>query len=137
MPAIMSATPCYCSTLRAAARKTTAIYDDALAPAGVNVAQFGLLRKIERAGPISLSELGRLAALDRSTVGRDVRVLRRRGLVEVAAGEDHREATVALAEAGRAVLRDGAPLWEAAQRGVETRLGEERAAQLRALLAAL
>jgi DNA-binding MarR family transcriptional regulator len=62
---------CYCDVLRAATRKTTAIYDVALAPAGVNLAQFSLLRKIQRAGSVSLSELGRLAALDRSTIGRN------------------------------------------------------------------
>ena len=45
------ASVCYCSSLRAAARKTTALYDAALAPVGINVAQFGLLRRIERAQP--------------------------------------------------------------------------------------
>lgn len=74
---------CYCDVLRAATRKTTAIYDAALAPAGVNLAQFSLLRKIQRAGSVSLSELGRLAALDRSTIGRNVRVLQRMELVRV------------------------------------------------------
>ena len=54
-------TPCYCAALRIATRKTTAIYDEALAPAGIGLAQFSLLRKIERGGRLSLSELGRLA----------------------------------------------------------------------------
>ena len=97
-------TPCYCAALRAATRKTTAIYDEALAPAGIGLAQFSLLRKIERGGRLSLSELGRLASLDRSTVGRNIKVLRRMGLIEIGPGDDHREATVTLAEGGRAVL---------------------------------
>jgi DNA-binding MarR family transcriptional regulator len=128
---------CYCSELRAAARKTTAIYDAALAPTGVTVAQFSLLRKIERAGALSLSELGRLADLDRSTVGRNVKVLHRLGLARVRPGADHREATVTLAERGAAALREGAPLWDAAQRAVDARLGEGGAERLRALLGAL
>jgi DNA-binding MarR family transcriptional regulator len=130
-------TPCYCAALRIATRKATAIYDDALAPAGIGLAQFSLLRKIERGGRLSLSELGRLASLDRSTIGRNVKVLQRRGLIEVGPGDDHREATVALAEDGRAVLRKGAPLWRAAQARIEAKLGEGGADQLRALLAAL
>lgn len=113
------------------------MYDEALAPAGIGLAQFSLLRKIERGGKLSLSELGRLASLDRSTVGRNVKVLRRMGLIELGPGDDHREATVALAADGRAVLRKGAPLWDAAQRRIETALGEGGAEKLRTLLAAL
>ncbi|THD47001.1 MAG: MarR family transcriptional regulator [Bradyrhizobium sp.] len=130
-------TDCICSALRVAARKATAIYDEALAPVGINVAQFGLLRKIGRAGTLSLSELGRLAALDRSTIGRNVQVLQRLGLVDIAAGDDLREASVALAKPGRAALRRGKPLWEEAQRSIEARLGGDGGAQLRALLAGL
>ena len=118
-----------------AQRSTPAIYDEALAPAGIGLAQFSLLRKIERGGKLSLSELGRLASLDRSTVGRNIKVLRRMGLIEIGPGDDHREATVTLAEEGRAVLRNGAPLWDAAQRRIETALGDGGAEALRALLA--
>jgi DNA-binding MarR family transcriptional regulator len=128
---------CYCAALRAATRRTTAIYDEALAPAGIGLAQFSLLRKIERDGRLSLSELGRLASLDRSTVGRNVKVLLRMGLIETGPGDDHREATVTLAESGRVVLRNGAPLWNAAQRRIEAALGDGGAQTLRALLAAL
>ena len=137
MPVSMATTPCYCAAVRAASRKTTAIYDEALAPAGIGLAQFSLLRKIERGGKLSLSELGRLASLDRSTVGRNIKVLRRMELIEMGPGDDHREATVVLSEGGRAVLRNGAPLWEAAQRRIETALSEGGAKKLRALLAAL
>jgi DNA-binding MarR family transcriptional regulator len=132
-----TATLCYCAALRIAARKATAIYDEALAPAGIGLAQFSLLRKIERGGGLSLSELGRLASLDRSTIGRNIKILQRMGWIEVGLGDDHREATVTLADGGRAVLRDGAPLWRSAQERIETALGEAGARELRALLAAL
>ena len=128
---------CYCDVLRTASRKTTAIYDAALAPTGVNLAQFSLLRKIQRAAPISLSELGRLAELDRSTIGRNVKVLQRMGLARVTPGEDQREATVTLDEGGLLVLRDGAPLWDEAQSRIEAKLGEDGPAKLSALLGAL
>ena len=128
---------CYCAALRTATRKTTAIYDAALAPTGVNLAQFSLLRKIQRAAPVSLSELGRLAELDRSTIGRNVKVLQRMGLARVTPGEDHREATVTLDVGGLVVLREGAPLWDEAQRRIEERLGEDGPAKLSALLGSL
>ena len=87
-------TPCYCLALRAAARKATALYDEALAPAGLNLAQYGLMRRIERAGAVSLTELGRMAELDRSTVGRNVKVLERLLLVRLSPAKDQREAAV-------------------------------------------
>ncbi len=125
---------CYCAVLRTAARKMTALYDEALKPVGIQLAQFSLLRSIERTEPVSLTELGRRTELDRSTVGRNVRLLQRMGLVRIAPGADQREATVRLEEAGRAVLQEGAPLWDRAQRTVEAKLGAKAAVQLRDLL---
>ena len=62
-------TICYCAAVRTAARKTTALYDSILEPAGVTLAQFSLLRKVKRAGTVSLTKLGQLTELDRSTIG--------------------------------------------------------------------
>jgi DNA-binding MarR family transcriptional regulator len=82
---------------------------------------------------VSLTDLGLLAGLDRSTIGRNVKVLERRGLVRLASAEDQREAAVTLTSAGVEALHRGAPLWEAAQRRVETALGVEGARALRGL----
>jgi DNA-binding MarR family transcriptional regulator len=128
---------CYCAALRAASRKVTALYDAALEPMGVNLAQFSLLRNIARGEPMSLTELGRKVELDRSTIGRNVRVLERLGLVTLAAGADQREAMVALDERGRTVLEQGVPAWDEAQARIETRIGTETARALRTLLQAL
>ncbi len=76
-------------------------------------------------------------ALDRSTVGRNVKVLQRLGFVGLAAGEDRREAAVTLTPAGVEALRRAGPMWEAAQRRVENALGAEGARQLRALAQSL
>ena len=129
--------PCYCVLLRAASRRTTAVYDAALKPLGIGVAQFSLMRRIERAGIASLTELARLAELDRSTIGRNVRVLERMGLVAETAADDRRETAVALTEAGRETLRRARPLWDDAQRKVETALGDSGVAALRALAQSL
>ena len=86
---------------------------------------------------MSLTELGRRVELDRSTIGRNVRVLQRMGLVQVTPGADQREATVALVEPGLDVLRRGAPLWDGVQDRIESELGAAGATQLRALLKSL
>lgn len=126
-------TICYCAAVRTAARKTTALYDAILEPAGVTLAQFSLLRKIKRAGTVSLTGLGRLAELDRSTIGRNVKALEKLRLVSMASAEDHREAAVRLTLEGERALRVGAPLWDEAQRRIEAALGATGAAQLQTL----
>lgn len=129
-------TDCYCAAMRLAARKLTTAYDEALAPTRINVAQFGLLRRIARLGPVSLTELGRRSGLDRSTVGRNVRVLQRQRLIADAPGEDEREACVVLAAAGKRALQAAEPLWRGVQVEFERKLGKD-AALLRRLLAKL
>lgn len=101
----------------------SSLYDAALAPLGINIAQFSLLKRIDHAEPISLTELARLIDLDRSTVGRNVRVLERLGLVETRTGEDQRESAAALTAEGRDVFRRAAPLWDACQSEIEARIG--------------
>lgn len=128
---------CICILLRQAARKSSAVYDEALAPLGVNIAQFSLLRKISRAGSISLTELAHKAELDRSTMGRNAKVLQRMGLIEPAVSDDHREASVTLTAEGRDIVTRGAPLWDKAQEEIEARLGDNGVEQLQALLRAI
>ena len=80
-PAKEFETPCACDTLRRAARALTAAYDAALAPSGLRNTQFSILRRLARLGPLSGTRLAAEAALDRSTMGRNLNPLERHGLV--------------------------------------------------------
>ncbi|CDZ58901.1 Transcriptional regulator, MarR family [Neorhizobium galegae bv. orientalis] len=128
---------CHCILLRKASRKVSSYYDEALAPLGVNIGQFSLLRNINRLAPISLTDLAVQVELDRSTVGRNAKVLERMGLVVIGHGEDQREAMLTVAPQGHAILKQGAPLWDGVQDDIEARLGAEKTRQLQELLAAL
>jgi DNA-binding MarR family transcriptional regulator len=128
---------CYCTALRKAARKMTSLYDNALAPVGVNIAQFSLLRNVARGESVSLTDLGQRIELDRSTIGRNVKVLIKAGLLNLSKGKDQRETMLALTDDGRKVLADGAPLWEAVQRKVERVMGSNGAQTLQDLLQAI
>jgi DNA-binding MarR family transcriptional regulator len=132
-----TAATCICIAMRQASRQLTSHYDAALAPAGVNIAQFSLLRKLRRHGALSLTALAELVELDRSTLGRNLRVLERLGVVELSAGRDQRESVAALTEAGRETLAKGDPLWDKAQADMADKIGTEGVAQLTALLGAL
>jgi DNA-binding MarR family transcriptional regulator len=123
--------------LRKASRKLSSYYDEALAPLGVNIGQFSLLRNINGMAPVSLTDLGARVELDRSTVGRNAKVLERMGLIAIGHGKDQREAMLTMTKKGHSILEAGAPLWDGVQDDIETRLGPEKAEQLRELLAAL
>ena len=125
---------CVCTRLRRATREVSRHYDTALAPAGLNVAQFALLRAIERSGTPSIGDLAGAVQLDASTLGRNLRVLERAGLVVLDAARDQRRRLIELTEAGQDALVRAAPLWEAAQAAMEERLGDGGRDRLFALL---
>ena len=109
-------TPCACTTLRRTARAVTAAYDAALAPSGLRITQFGILCKLARFGPLPVTRLAAEAALDRSTMGRNLNPLERRGLVRIEVGNvDQREHVAYLTAAGEAVIEAALPYWRKAQ----------------------
>ena len=116
---------CACTRVRRAARVLTSLYDEALAATGLNIAQFALLRAVGRLGTPNLSELAEEMALDRSTLGRNVLVLKRMRLLDVAEGDDLRARRVTTTTRAQRVVDSCLPMWDQAQRKVEARLGKE------------
>lgn len=126
--------PCLCTGLRQAAFAVTEIYDRALAPSGLKITMFRLVRRIAEAGRPSISELARIVELDRSTLGRSLRVLEKDGLVRfVDNAEDERSKCVVLTPQGRAALAKALPLWTRAQTRMSAMFGAEKAAATRLL----
>jgi DNA-binding MarR family transcriptional regulator len=128
-------TPCFCTDLRRASRKLTEAYDAALAPFGINIAQYFLLRTIVDHQPVSLTQLGTLVDLDRSTIGRNVKVLEGRDLT--CRGNDvgdQRERVVSLTSEGKALLRRATPAWDRCQALMVEQIGAKKIEALRMLL---
>lgn len=130
----MLPTSCLCTQLRRASRGVTRLYDDALAAVGLGAAQFSLLRHVQRLGQPSISVLAEAMGLDRSTLGRNVRVLEEQGLVQLGEGRDLRAREVRLTEAGLQRVEQALPLWEQAQCELNARLGGDSRAELMKLL---
>jgi DNA-binding MarR family transcriptional regulator len=114
--------PCYCISLRKVTRQLTSIYDEALAPFGINISQFSQLRTIRYRQPVSLSDVAGYLELDRSTVGRNTKVLQRMGLVKTLAGDDQRESVLALTPEAEKMLEEATPVWRALQGRVAEKL---------------
>jgi DNA-binding MarR family transcriptional regulator len=130
--------PCACTTLRRATRTVSAAYDAALAPAGLRITQFSVLRTLARLGPLPISRLAAEVALDRSTMGRNLDPLERRGLVSIEVGDtDQRERVAQLTTAGEAAIQAALPLWLTAQDRVATLVGHAAVGTLADRLSAL
>ena len=120
---IMASSLCICTNLREAARNATALYDRALKPAGLKVTMFRLLRRIEASPNAPISQLAADMQLDRSTLGRNLKVLERQELVSLSGSADGRVRAVVLSGKGREALARALPLWCHAQEEISARLG--------------
>jgi DNA-binding MarR family transcriptional regulator len=116
---------CLCSNVRRAALALTSRYDEALAPHGLKVTQFSLLHAVERHGAPNLTALAHATGLDRSTLGRNLRVLEGLGFVTLSSGEDQRDRVVALTTGGRARLRAATRAWAKLQESLSSTLGPD------------
>jgi DNA-binding MarR family transcriptional regulator len=130
-------TPCACNNLRRAARAITAVYDSALAPVGLRNSQFGVLRRLQRRGPLDVTQLAAEFELDRSTMGRNLDPLERRGLISLKIGDDQRQRVARLTSAGVAAIKSALPRWRAAQARVEATVAPASIDRLADRLAAL
>ncbi|WP_020189980.1 MarR family winged helix-turn-helix transcriptional regulator [Pseudomonas putida] len=119
----MLTSECICTHLRRAARGVSRHYDEALAGFGVNVAQFSLLRHLQRLDRPSITALAEAMGLERSTLGRNLRVLEADGLVALGEGDDQRNRVVLLTAAGKQLLHVAHPAWAQAQKELVERLG--------------
>ncbi|MBA3678403.1 MAG: winged helix-turn-helix transcriptional regulator [Sphingosinicella sp.] len=122
----MLPTLCACSKLRRSARIISGIYDEELAPSGFSVAQFSLLRMLQKAGPSSLTALAEATGNDRTTLNRNLRPLEEAGLVRSSRGADRRARIVCITDEAKVRMRSAQPLWEKAQARIEQSLGADR-----------
>jgi len=108
-----------------------------MAPAGLRVTQFSLLRTLERSGPARISDLAAQQLLDRTALSRNLDPLIERAFVAVAPGRDARTREVALTAKGVAALRRAERYWKRAQKDVARRVGKPKLDALIAILGEL
>jgi DNA-binding MarR family transcriptional regulator len=129
---------CNCFAIRKAARHVTQHYDRTLAPSGLRTTQYAILQRIARSGHRTINELAAEMALDRTTMGRNLRPLERDGLVVLTPDpEDRRRRALTLTESGRERLAAARALWVDAQASFEAAYGSAPAKALRETLSGL
>ena len=118
--------PCFCASLRRASRALTQVYEQALRPLGLRGTQFTVLQALSLAGEVSQGQLGRILAMDSTTLTRTLEIMRRRNWIATRYGKDRRERWLSLAKAGQAELKRALPHWEKVQSRLRRRFGKKR-----------
>jgi DNA-binding MarR family transcriptional regulator len=130
------AMPCYCATLRQAARAVTALYEEVLGDSGLHATQYTALQVLEGTAAhglpgLTTTELAQAIGIDQTTATRTLALIRKAGLATSAVGKDRRERRWMLTAKGQTQLNKLRPRWEAAQEAFEARLGRAEAAALK------
>jgi DNA-binding MarR family transcriptional regulator len=125
---------CVCSTVRAASRFITQLYDDALAPLHLTITSYSLLVKVDGLGTPSMNELAESASMDRSTLSRNLKPLLDGKLIGVKSGADRRRKEFSITPAGRAALAAAYPKWQDVQIRFRRAYGAREAKDLTAML---
>ncbi len=123
--------PCYCATLRQAARAVTLLYEEVIADSALRGTQFTALQVLNRAPRITTTELAQIIGIDQTTATRTLALIRKSGLAADSVGNDRRERRWVLTSKGQGQLRRLMPRWEAAQAAFEKRLGKANALALK------
>ncbi len=115
-------------------RMVSAIYDSALASAGLKTSQFSVLVAVANRREARPAELTKLLQMDESTLSRNVERMCARGWLRLERDEDHRSHLIEVTDKGHALIRKSLPAWRQAQEEVSHRLGADNVAALRSAL---
>ena len=125
---------CVGGSVRKLNRMVTAIYDNALANAGLKTSQFSVLVAVANRGKARPAELIELLQMDESTLSRNVERMCARGWLRLERKEDRRSHLIEVTDKGNALIRKCLPAWRQAQAEVSQRLGTGTVAELRSAL---
>jgi DNA-binding MarR family transcriptional regulator len=110
------------------------LYNRELRAEHIEITQFTLLMTLEQAGEVSQGRLGKLLALDSTTLTRMLGPLRKKGWIKEKEGDDRRVRLIQLTASGRAKLAQAMPRWMKAQERVQEAVGEKTMNQLAGML---
>ena len=115
---------CMCASFRRASRALTQLYEEALRPIGLRATQFTVLQALSQTGEVSQGELGRILAMDSTTLTRTLVIMARHRWIEKRYGKDRRERRLRLGKPGHEQLKRALPAWQNAQVQLRRRLGD-------------
>ena len=114
---------CACLSFRAASRVVTQLFDEYLVPVGLLSTQLPVLLLLCLNESLAVSRLANLLVMDRTTLTKNLKPLRARGLVKVISGPDKRKTLLAITPEGQALMARAYPYWRQAQARIVEGLG--------------
>ncbi|MBN7773607.1 MarR family winged helix-turn-helix transcriptional regulator [Clostridium aminobutyricum] len=125
---------CNCLNLRRASLAITKIYDEMLAPSGLTVSQYSILKHLKHLGPVSVSELALHIRLDRTTLVRSLKPLEAESFIMDISQKGTRNRQLQLTDKGMVKYLEAEALWNQAQEYMEQKIGRENIEKLTSLL---
>jgi DNA-binding MarR family transcriptional regulator len=122
---------CGSFNLRRTARAVTRFYDLAFQDCGIRSTQFTILIGIAKSQPTSIGSLADLLIIDRTTLTRSLRLLKKEGLISISDRSTMRQRFLTLTPQGEQVLERSLPAWRKAQERFVQALGSEQWISLR------
>lgn len=119
-----AAKACVCHNLRKTSRAITQFYDKLLAPSGITITQFALLRIISRLNSSTITEISRDMYMDRTTLTRSLELLEKQDFIQIESSSDRRKRIVTITSGGKAQMSKTLPLWEKAQDIIMKKFGK-------------
>ena len=121
---------CLADKVRLINRSITGIYDDALKPIGITTSQMNVLVVVAKYGEAAPRQVSEWLYLEKSTLSRNVKRMEKSGwLTSIPAGGG-RSHLLRVTAKGAAVLDEGLPLWEVAQKKARKLLGSSGAKEV-------
>lgn len=122
---------CLAVRLRLLNRSVTRLYDAALRPYSITIAQLNLLASVANLQPIPSGKLADLLSLEISTLSRNARLMESAGWLEISAADHGNGRVLSLTPAGEGKLAELGPAWHEAQNEAVKLIGDGAAAAIR------
>ena len=116
---------CLSASLRRTERLVTRVYDEHLRAAGVTAVQLPMLASIAAQESPTLRMLTEQLELERSTLSRNLALLRRRGLIKLGPSSGPKPGLITLTAKGRATLARAHEEWQKAHQELMDALDEK------------
>jgi DNA-binding MarR family transcriptional regulator len=101
------------------------MYDAALQESGIRSTQFAILVGIAKNQPVSIGTLGDILIIDRTTLTRSLRLLKKEGLIAISDRSTMRQRFLALTAKGERTLARSLPAWRQAHARFVSTVGSD------------
>ncbi len=116
---------CIAVRVRLINRVISALYDDALRPFGLRISQANILAVVAHMGAARPALISRILQIDKSTLSRDVELMKQKGWLESDPPAGGRHQTVKVTTDGTKLLGTIQPSWLAAQTRAKHLIGKD------------